>query len=116
MTPDPPDMETEPWHGTTHGYSVRKCRGPRCRAAWSAYQLEGQQRRARDTPWEKIPHGTENGYNNYKCRCVPCTGAHSRRRAERLEERRAHEIAAAARRTRKQRGRAAADPGGGNGA
>lgn len=86
-----PESPKELWHGTVHGYTTRKCRGRKCKAAWSACQRAMKKRRVAETPWEAIPHGTVNGYNNYDCRCVPCTGANRAAVARYRAARRARE-------------------------
>ena len=79
-------------HGTIGAYSNHACRCAECRAANTACNLAGRQRRhAAMIAGEVLPpHGVESTYMNYMCRCQPCRDDHNRRdhiRRDRQRER-----------------------------
>jgi hypothetical protein len=70
---------TADWHGTTNGYSNRKCRCDRCTAA-NTESLRHWRDSSRVRPAAEVPHGTAGGYQNWGCRCGQCRIAHAEAR------------------------------------
>lgn len=67
------------WHGTSGGYTHRKCRCPKCRTAWrDTLKRLRHRRHSRRVLLDGVlvhpeaDHGTTSAYSHYGCRCTPC--------------------------------------------
>ena len=83
------------WHGTSGGYTHRKCRCSKCCTAWRDTLKKLRHRRhSRRVLLDGVlvhpeaEHGTTNAYSHYGCRCTPCADAW-REYHQKLRDRRA---------------------------